>query len=125
MKANVFRCLVVVIVAASAALVSAGEFKSAIISPGGSLSINVPDEHFLKIRNFTQEGGTTRGVVTVTLNQAMSQSANVMAATIVDPTLASPLEVINDIIVGGPADVAVTCPADATQCFISYRKDVE
>src|SRR6476620_8703586 len=125
MKANVFRCLIVVILSASVALVCAGEFKSAIVSPGGSLSINVPGDHFLKIRNFTQEGGSTRGVVTVTLNQAMSQSANVMAATIVDPTLTTPLEVINDIIVGGPADVAVTCPADATQCFISYRKDVE
>jgi hypothetical protein len=125
MKANVFRSLVVVFLSASAGMLSAGEFKSAIISPGASLSINVPGDHFLKIRNFTQEGGTTRGVVTVTLNQGMSQSANVLSAAIVDPTLTSALEVINDIIVGGPADVAVTCPADATQCFISYRKDVE
>src|SRR3954453_8603480 len=103
MRANVFRCLVVVILSISAAVVSAGEFKSAIISPGGSLSINVPGDHFLKIRNFTQEGGTTRGVVTVTLNQGMSQSANVMSAAIIDPTLTSALEVINDLIVGGPA----------------------
>src|SRR3954468_17047456 len=125
MKANVFRSLVVVFLSASAGMVSAGEFKSAIISPGGSLSINVPGDHFLKIRNFTQEGGATRGLVTVTLNHGMSESANVMSAAIVDPTLTSALEVINDIIVGGPADVAVTCPADATQCFISYRKDVE
>lgn len=125
MKPNVFPCLIGALLSASTVLVSAGEFKSAIISPGASLSINVPGDHFLKIRNFTQEGGTTRGVVTVTLTQAMSQSANVMSAAIVDPTLTSALEVINDIIVGGPADVAVTCPADATQCFISYRKDVE
>lgn len=124
MKTNVFPCLIATLISAST-LVSAGEFKSAIISPGGSLSINVPGDHFLKIRNFTQEGGTTRGLVTVTLNQDMSQTANVMSATIVDPTLTSALEIINDIIVGGPADVAVTCPADAMQCFISYRKDVE
>ena len=123
MKTNVFACLIAALLWTSTTLVSAGEFKSAIISPGGSLSINVPNDHFLKIRNFTQEGGSTRGVVTVTLNQ--TQSANVMTAAIVDPTLTTSLEVINDIIIGGAADVAVTCPADATQCFISYRKDVE
>ena len=103
--------------------VFAGSFQSATIMPGGSLSIEVPDSRFLVIRNFTQEGGTTRGVVTVTTD---SGTANVLAAAIVDSGTSStsiPLEVISNVVVAGPATVTVTCPADATNCFITYRKE--
>jgi hypothetical protein len=99
---------------AFAAIVFAGDFKSAIISGGGSLSLpHVANDQFLVIRNFTQNGaGTSRGVVTVTTH-------------ILDPadTSAGSLEVINDVVIAGPADVTVMCGTAATDCFITYRKD--
>jgi len=33
------------------------------------------------------------------------------------------LEVISNVVVAGSATVNVTCPADATNCFITYRKE--
>jgi hypothetical protein len=44
---------------------------------------------------------------------------NVLAAAILDMT---PLEVINNVVIAGPADVTVTCDPSAT-CFVSYKKD--
>ena len=130
MKATGARCLIVAFFCASAIAVFAGDFKSSIIAPGGSVSISVPDNHFVVIKNFTQEGGTTRGVMTVADNNM--QTANVLAATIIDtgasatPTPSpAPLEVINSVVVAGPVAVTVTCPADATNCFITYRRDSE
>ena len=123
MKTIAGRFLVSVVFCASAIYAFAGSFQSATITPGGSLSIEVPDSRFLVIRNFTQEGGTTRGVVTVTTD---SGTAYVLAAAIVDSGTSStsiPLEVISNVVVAGPATVTVTCPADATNCFITYRKE--
>ena len=123
MKAIGARCLITAVFCASAIYAFAGSFQSATITPEGSLSIEVPDSRFLVIRNFTQEGGTTRGVVTVTTD---SGTANVLAAAIVDSGTSStsiPLEVISNVVVAGPATVTVTCPADATNCFITYRKE--
>lgn len=117
------RCLIGAVFCASAMSAFAGSFQSATITPGGSLAIEVPDSRFLVIRNFTQEGATTRGVVTVTVD---SGTANVLAAAIVDSGTSStsiPLEVISNVVVAGPATVTVTCPADATNCFITYRKE--
>jgi hypothetical protein len=117
------RCLIAAFFCASAIHAFAGSFKSTTIATGGSLSIEVPDDRFLVIRNFTQEGGTTRGVVTVTTDTG---TANVLAAAIVDSGTSStsiPLEVISNVVIAGPATVNVTCPADATDCFITYRKE--
>lgn len=123
-------CLVAVAFCSFAIVVFGGDFKSAIIAGGGSVSINVPEGHFLVVRNFTQEGGTSRGVVTVT--DANAQTANVLAAALIDtgasasPTPSpAPLEVINSVVVAGPVTVGVTCASDATSCFISYRRDSE
>ena len=123
MKTVGARCLITAVFLVSTIYALAGSFQSATITPGGSLSIEVPDSRFLVIRNFTQEGGTTRGVVTVTTD---SGTANVLAAAIVDSGASStsiPLEVISNVVVAGPATVTVTCPADATNCFITYRKE--
>ncbi len=52
------------------------------IKPAGdSLSLDIPDGQFLAIRNFTQEGGSQRGVVTVTANGLTN---NVLAAALID-----------------------------------------
>jgi hypothetical protein len=101
----------------------AGDFKSVILQANAVLpTITVPADHFLKIRNFTQEGpATSRGVVTVTTT-SNGLTANVLTAAIIDPE-ATPgsLEVINSVVIEGPASVTVTC--GDTTCFVSYKKD--
>lgn len=123
MKTIAARSLIAVVFCASAVLALAGSFQSATITPGSSLTIAVGDSRFLVIRNFTQEGGTSRGVVTVTTDTG---TANVLTAAILDSGTSStaiPLEVISNVVIAGPATVTVTCPADATDCFITYRKE--
>ena len=65
------------------AFVFAGGFKSNIITTS-QLTITVPEDRFLKITNFTQQGGTDRGVVSVTLSGDASGTANVLTATRID-----------------------------------------
>lgn len=113
---------------ASATLSAAGDFQSAVITGGTSLTqpIIVPDDHFLVIRNFTQVSQgppASRGVVTViNLNGQKMVNADILTAAIIDPTNPSPgsLEVINNVVVAGRATVTATCPTGAT-CFITYR----
>jgi len=120
MKAARARYLIAALFFTSAALLFAGDFKSEFIAAGTPLpSIHVPNDHFLVIRNFTQEAGAfTRGYVTVTLPGSPSP-ATVLTASIVDPL--GSIEVINNIVVAGPADAIVTCGVP-TNCFITYRK---
>ncbi len=102
----------------------AGDFNSMVVQASQSLpTITVPGDRFLVIRNFTQEvGAATRGSVSATTN---GFTATVMTATIVDP-MAAPgnLEVINNVVIAGPATVNVTC-GDITSCFITYRKGTD
>jgi hypothetical protein len=114
------RCLVAALFCASAAFVIASDFKSQILQANETLTITVRGDRFLKIQNFTQEApATSRGFVSVTTN---SLTANVLTAAIIDP-MATPgsLEVINSVVIAGPASVRVTC--GDSSCFISYRKD--
>src|SRR5207249_12317324 len=67
----------------NAGFVSAGGFKSNIIT-SSQLTITVPEDRFLKITNFTQEGGTDRGVVSVTLSGDAGGTADVLTATRID-----------------------------------------
>ena len=100
-----------------------GDFKSAIIT-SSPLVVNVPDQHFLRIWNFTQEGGTQRGVVAVTTNDG---TANVLTATIIDAGASSGssmLEPIDRVVIGGPAQVTVA-PVTGATLFITYRKQLE
>ena len=106
----------------------ADDFKSVVIPGDGTgLAIHalprVHGDQFMVIRNFTQEGTVSdpRGVVTVTQLSNM-QMANVLSAAILDPSF-SP-EVINNVVIAGPADVSVTCGASPPgNCFISFKKD--
>src|SRR5919108_157675 len=63
-------------------LVFAGAFQSQVVTTS-ALTITVPEDRFLKITNFTQEGGTDRGVVRVPLN-GTGATANVLDATRID-----------------------------------------
>ena len=62
MKMLAVRCLVALSLLAAAAVAFANPFKSKIISGNDSvLEITVPGDHFMKITNFTQDGGAQIG----------------------------------------------------------------
>jgi hypothetical protein len=129
MKMFVARSLIGLVVLAAAGVAFAGVFKTKIITGTTSpLVITVPDDHFLKITNFSQEGGTDRGVVKVTLQGDTENggTTNVLSATRIDLSTGvnsqnSP-EISNRVIIAGPAQVTVAPVAGAT-LFISYRKE--
>ena len=122
------RCLIAVVVLAAASSAFANPFKTKIITGTTSaLVITVPDDHFLKITNFTQQGGTDRGVVSVTLTgDENSGTANVLTATRIDLSTGTNSqnapEIINRVIIAGPAQVTVA-PVTGATLFITYRKE--
>jgi hypothetical protein len=100
----------------------ADDFKSMTIAGGTSSDpIRVHGDQFMVIRNFTQEGGSDRGFVMVT-KLPSGDTANILTAAILDTTTTPP-DVINNVVIAGPADITVTCGTGATGCFISYKKD--
>src|SRR5438552_6891383 len=136
MKILFRRYLVACVLFGTTTFAFAGEFKSRIIT-SSPLMITVPDNHFLKVSNFTQEGGVDRGVVTVTLTGQTEQTeqtgqtgqtgqtANVLTASRIDSSTGgasqNPPEIINRVIIAGPAQVTVAPVLGAT-LFITYRK---
>src|ERR1700745_136755 len=130
MKILLGRFLVACVLLLATSFVFAGELKSRIIT-SSPLMITIPDNHFLKVTNFTQEGGVDRGVVTVTLNgqtgqtDQNGQTANVLTASRIDSSTGSasqnPPEIINQVRIAGPAQVTVAPVLGAT-LFITYRK---
>ncbi len=127
MKILFGRYLVACVLLGTTTFVFAGEFKSRIIT-SSPLMITIPDNHFLKVSNFTQEGGADRGVLTVTLNDQTGQTgqtANVLTASRIDSSTGgasqNPPEIINRVIIAGPAQVTVAPVLGAT-LFITYRK---
>jgi hypothetical protein len=100
-------------------LASADDFKSLVIPPGSMDLPTVHENQFMVIRNFTQENGIVHGVVMVSTDGGATW-VNVLTAAILTM---SPPEVINNIVVAGPADVSVTCGAIGKNCFISFKKD--
>lgn len=102
------------------------DFKSEVIPPNqpcNACPIRVHGDQRMLIRNFTQEGGSDRGIVTVT-KPPSGDTATVLTAAILDPLAAQgQLEVINSVIIAGPAEVMITCGSDAmANCFVSYKK---
>jgi hypothetical protein len=129
MKIFAVRCLIALVFVAAATFAFAGPFKSRIITGTNSaLAITVPDDHFLKITNFSQEGGTDRGVVAVTLqgDTESGGTANVLTATRIDLSTGAnsqnPSEISNRVIIAGPAQVTVA-PVTGATLFITYRKE--
>ncbi|SRR6266487_2358376 len=128
MKMFAVRSLIGLFILAAASFAFSNPFKSKIVTGTSSpLMITVPDDHFLKITNFSQEGGTDRGVVSVTLmGENDSGTANVLTATRIDLSTGvnaqnSP-EISNRVIIAGPAQVTIA-PVTGATLFISYRKE--
>ena len=129
MKIFAARCSIALVILAAATFAFAGPFKSRIITGTNSaLAITVPDDHFLKITNFSQQGGTDRGVVAVTLqgDTESGGTANVLTATRIDLSTGAnsqnPSEISNHVIIAGPAQVTVA-PVTGATLFITYRKE--
>jgi hypothetical protein len=129
MKTLAVRCVIALVILVAASFAFANPFKSRIMTGTSSpLVITVPDDHFLKITNFSQQGGTDRAVVAVTLQGDTENggTTNVLTATRIDLSTGansqnSP-EIINRAIIAGPAQVTVA-PVTGATLFISYRKE--
>lgn len=112
-----------------AAVAFANPFKSKIISSSDSvLEITVPGDHFMKITNFTQDGGTDRAVVQVVLpgNTENGGTTNVLTATRIDFSTGVNAqnfpEIGNQVTIAGPAIVKIN-PVVGAKIFITYRKE--
>lgn len=109
----------------STGIVFAGGFKSKIITTS-PLTITVPDDRFLKITNFTQEGGTERAVVRVNLSGDSGGVANVLTAVRIDLSTGANSqnfpEVNNKVVIAGPAEVRVA-PVPGATILITYKKE--
>ena len=127
MRTLTVRFFVAAFFLAAAAVAVANPFKSKIITGTDStLVITVPGDHFLKITNFTQEGGTERAVVTVKLGGESPGRTDVLTATRTDLSAGvnsqNAPEIGNRVIIAGPAEVSVQ-PVVGAKLFISYRKE--
>jgi hypothetical protein len=129
MKMLALRCLVALSLLIAAAVAFANPFKSKIISSDDSvLEITVPDDHFMKITNFTQDGGTDRAVVEVVLpgDTENGGSTNVLTATRIDFSTGANAqnapEIGNRVTIAGPAIVRIR-PIVGAKLFITYKKE--
>jgi hypothetical protein len=97
------------------------DFKSLTISSGSpSETFRVHNGQFMVVRNFTQDDLIgARGVVTVT-KPPSGTPVNVLTTATLD---ASPPDIINSVVIAGPADVVFTCGDTTGNCFVSYKKD--
>jgi hypothetical protein len=129
MRTLTLRFFIAAVFLAAAAFAFANPFKSKIISGTDStLVITVPGDHFMKITNFTQDGGTDRAVVEVTLpgDTENGGTTKVLAATRIDLSTSSnpekSPEINNRVWIAGPAIVRIS-PVMGAKLFISYKKD--
>ena len=129
MKTLTVRFFVAAIFLGAAAVAFANPFKSKIIQSTDSvLEITVPSDHFMKITNFTQDGGTDRGVIQVVLpgDTEFGGSANVLTATRIDLSTGTNAqnapEISNRLTIAGPAIVKIQ-PVVGAKLFITYRKE--
>ena len=129
MKMLTVRFFVAAVFLAAAAVAVANPFKSKIITGNDStLEIIVPGDHFMKITNFTQDGGTDRAVVEVTLpgDTENGGTTNVLTATRIDFSTGSNAqnfpETGNRVWIAGPAIVRIR-PIVGAKLFISYKKE--
>jgi hypothetical protein len=129
MKTLSVRFFVASVFLAAAAVGFANPFKSKIIQGNDPvLEITVPGDHFMKITNFTQDGGTDRGVIEVVLpgDTENGGSANVLTATRIDLSTGANAqnapEVTNRLTIAGPAIVKIR-PVIGAKLFITYKKE--
>jgi hypothetical protein len=110
----------------SPGLVFAGGFKTNVITTS-PITIPVPDDRFIKITNFTQEGGAERAVVRVNLSGDSGGVANVLTAVRIDLSTGANAqnfpEINNKVVIAGPAEVRVA-PVPGATLVITYKKEI-
>jgi len=110
----------------NAGFVSAGGFKTKVVTTS-PVTIPVPEDRFIKITNFTQEGGTERGVVRVNVGGDAGGSANVLTATRIDLSTGINAqnfpEIVNRVVIAGPAEVRIA-PVIGATLVITYKKEL-
>jgi hypothetical protein len=129
MQTLTVRFFVAAVFLGTAAVAFANPFKSKIVSSDDSvLEITVPGDHFMKITNFSQNGGTDRGVVEVVLpgDTENGGSTIILAATRIDFSTGAMAqnapEISNRVTIAGPAIVKIR-PVMGAKLFITYRKE--
>ena len=129
MKMLALRCLVALTLLLAVTVAFANPFKSKIIAGDDPvLEIIVPGDHFMKITNFTQDGGTDRGVVQVVLpgDAENGGATNVLTAARIDFSTGSNAqnapEITNRVTIAGPAIVRIR-PVVGAKLFITFRKE--
>ena len=129
MKLLAIRYFVGLTFLAAAVVALANPFKSKIISSDDSVfETIVPGDHFMKITNFTQEGGTDRGVVQVSLpgDSPNGGATNVLTAARIDLSTGANAqnapEISNRVTIAGPAIVRIA-PVLGAKLFITFRKE--
>lgn len=129
MRTLAVRFFVAAVFVSAAAVAFANPFKSKIISSNDSvLEITVPGDHFIKITNFTQDGGTDRGVIEVVLpgDSENGGSTNVLTAARIDfstgANARSAPEIDNRVTIAGPAIVKIR-PVIGAKLFVTYKKE--
>src|SRR5437764_3805054 len=129
MKTLTVRFFIAAFFLAAVAVAFANPFKSKIISSDDSvLEIIVPGDHFMKITNFTQDGGTDRAIVEVTLpgDTENGGTTNVLTATRIDFSTGGNAvnfpEIGNRVTIAGPARVRIR-PIVGAKLFITYKKE--
>src|SRR5262249_46604336 len=99
--------------------------KSKIITTS-QLNIPIPEDRFLRITNFIQEGGTERAVIRVPLGGNAGGVADVLSATRIDFSTGlyseNFTEVGNPVIIAGPTEVKVPPVVGAT-LLVTYKKE--
>jgi len=121
MKSIIGRSIGVLLgVALMAHSVLAGPFHTKIITATDEpLTLTIAQNVFLRIRNFTQEGGVTRATVMVTIG---NQTVNILSASQIDAnSIGTAPEVLNRVVIAGPATVTVNPVVGATLA-ITYQK---
>jgi len=110
----------------NAGFVSAGGFKTKVVTTS-PVTIPVPEDRFIKITNFTQEGGTERGVVRVNVGGDAGGSANVLTATRIDLSTGINAqnfpEIVSRVVIAGPAEVRIA-PVIGATLVITYKKEL-
>ena len=118
---NFLRLSAALFIFSFVSFVHAGNWISQVVQAGATFTIDVPGDHVLVIRNFTQEfGSSTSARATVTATDGTGLTATVLTATLADTDPADYLEPVNEVVVSGPSTVTVT-GGDST-AFITYRK---
>lgn len=109
----------------SASFAFAGGFKTKVITTS-TLNIPVPEDRFLRITNFSQEGGTERAFVRVSLSGEAGGAANILSATRIDLSTGSNpqniSEIGNEVVIAGPADIRIA-PVTGAMLFVTYKKE--